>query len=273
MSSRFDTSFCGPAFLRARAYTRDVTILKRYGDVSYKLLHLASVRTKGVELENPVAKGSVNDKKLNFNICRARSKVREYGLCNDWDYFLTLTLNPDKHDRFDLQAFKKSLSQWVRDYRKKHGVSLQYLLIPEQHKNGAWHMHGFIMGLPLDHLELFSVEDKLPYYILEKLKKGEPIYSWPAAADKFGFLNVEPIRNRERAVNYITKYITKDLEHSVKDMGAHLFYASQGLKSAAEMKRGYLAKEFIPDFENDYCKGKWFPQNEITEEAIREYIY
>jgi hypothetical protein len=53
------------------------------------------------------------------------------------------------------------------------------------------------------------------------------------------------------------KYITKDLSRSVSELGAHMYYASQGLERAKEVKRGILTKAPEKwDFENEYVKIK-----------------
>ena len=247
------------ARLRKPLYVRDVAILKSYDGVVYKLTQSSCIRNKGVLDDRPrPEKGTVNYEKLSNNISRARNMVREYGYCNPWDYFVTMTINQAFFDRYDLKSFKKVLSQWIRDYNKKYGTNVKYLLIPEKHKDGAWHLHGFIMGLPADHLVSFTLKQKLPNYIRDKLKHGEPVYNWPAYAEKFGFVDAEPIHSREKATSYITKYITKDLADSVSELGAHLYYCSQGLQRAKEVKRGVMAATITPDFENDYCKVNWF---------------
>lgn len=247
------------ARLRQPLYLRNVAFLKAYGNTGFKLVQCKSVRNKGVVDDRPnVKKNTVNETKLSSNISRARSRIREYGLCNPWDYFVTMTINQVFFNRYDLKAFKKVLSQWIRDYNKKHGTNIKYLLIPEKHKNGAWHFHGFFMGLSLDNLSPFTLDMKIPEYIREKLKKGETVYFWPAYQDKFGWNIVEPIRDLAKATSYITKYITKDLEDSVSDLGAHLYYCSQGLKRAQVLKKGSMAATIEPDFENEYCKINWF---------------
>ncbi len=258
--------------LRAPAYTRNVTTLKRYGNAFYKVTQSACVRTKGVELENPTPKGTVNESKLQNNICRAKSAVREYGLCNEWDYFITFTINGDYFNRYKLGDFKKVLSQWLRDYRKKHNCTIRYLLIPEQHKDGAWHFHGFIQGLPAEHLTPFTLQEKLPHYLRKQLAKGESIYNWDAYAKKFGYVTLEPIRSKEKAVNYITKYITKDLAYSVKDLGAHLYYASQGLQRAEELKRGTLITPIPVDYSNEHCSITWFSAEDTNLEQLQQLI-
>lgn len=69
-------------------------------------------------------------------------------------------------------------------------------------------MHGFIMGLPVEHLRLFEFKEKLPAYIREKLNQGQAVYDWTAYRDKFGYTDIEPIRNQEACSKYVTKYVT-----------------------------------------------------------------
>jgi len=77
-------------------------------------------------------------------------------MCNDWTHFITCTLDKDKYDRYNLPVFQKDLSQFLRNQRKKYKAEIKYLLIPEQHKDGAWHMHGLLQGLKECMLSDFS---------------------------------------------------------------------------------------------------------------------
>lgn len=260
--------------LRKPLFVRDLAILKKFGDSSFKLTQSLCVRNKGVEVpaKQYVLKGSVNDEKLDSNISRSRSKVREYGLCNPWHFFCTFTIDPQKFDRYDLQKYHKAMAHWVRDYNKRRGASIRYLIIPEQHENGAWHEHGFLMGIPLDHFRLFTLEEKIPKYIRDKLEAGQLVYDWPAYREKFGFVIIEPIRDLSRAVSYITKYITKDLARSISELGAHLYYCSQGLAKAQEVKRGTMAATIAPDFENDFCRVNWFGSSCYSVEQLAALI-
>lgn len=258
--------------LRAPAYTYNLSTLKQFGTVGFKLVQMACVRTRGVELECPPPKGSVNCEKLSNNIVRARSKVREYGLCNNWDYFVTLTLDASKRDRYDLPAFWKAFSQFIRDYRKRYGISVHYLFIPEQHKDGAWHAHGFLYGLSAEHLRPFTLQEKLPAYLRAYLRQNGVLYDWPQYRDRFGFITLEPIRDKQRAVSYITKYITKDLEYSVDRLGAHLYYASRGLHKAEEIKRGQLVQDVSIDYANEHCSITWFDAATSTAEQLKALI-
>ena len=259
-------------------YKRNIVIIKDYGGKSIRMSQHSVLRTKGIECpsEPPPPKGSVNDEKLDNNISRVKAKLYEYAYCNPWDYFVTFTIDPAKFDRHDLERYHKELAQWIRDYNKKHNLKLKYLFIPEQHKDGAWHEHGFIYGLPVSHLTAFEMENHLPNYILNKLANDEDIYNWEAYAEKFGYCIIEPVRNADAAAKYVTKYITKDLSRCVTDLNAHMYYCSKGLQRAQEVKRGILREDFTDiapiDYENEYVRVAWLPNDENTMNRLLEAV-
>lgn len=222
-------------------YLHDVAVLKRYGDRKFKLTYFKQgLRQKGFETKIERHTG-VNEEKLDVNISRARSKVFEYGYCNEWDYFVTLTIDKRKYDRTDLKRYYKDFSIFLNNYRRT-GTKVQYLLIPELHKDGhSWHMHGFISGLPPEELT----------------KNSNSYLEWKPYRERFGYMSIDKIRSREGAARYITKYVNKALQTSVKEVGAHLYYCSKGLKKAEEIKRGTLSHSIPFDFENDYVKIAW----------------
>lgn len=203
---------------------------------------------------------------------RAKSAIFELALCNEWDYFFTVTIDKQKYDRYDLEKYHKAFSQWIQNYNKKHELKLKYLAIPEQHEDGAWHEHGFIMGLPTEHLTAFTLEEKLPKYIRQKIESGIPVYNWKPYAEKFGFCDFEEIRNHEAVSRYVTKYITKDLSKSVTEMNAHLYYCSKGLERSTVMKKGQAQFDIIPDYEGDYCKVQMIDYDEGTAQSLMEQI-
>ena len=110
------------------------------------------------------------------------------------------------------------------------------------------------MGLPAGDLVSFAeyTKRKLPDYIRKKVSAGEEIYNWEAYEHKFGWCDIEPIRNRSAAAKYVTKYISKGLEDTCIEVNAKLYYCSKGLKRAEEMKKGTMVASIVPDFENDY---------------------
>lgn len=118
-------------------------------------------------------------------------------------------------------------------------------------------MHGFIHGLPLEHLHAFTLKEKLPAHIRQRLSSGTQVYTWKAYEEKFGFASIEVINSKEAAGRYILKYITEDLNRTITELNAHLFYASKGLKRSTVLAKDVAEHEIaLPSYENDYCSVK-----------------
>lgn len=126
---------------------------------------------------------------------RARAKVRRLALANDdFKWFVTLTLDKEKVDRYDPAEVVRKLNQWASNQVKRKG--LKYILVPERHKDGAIHFHGFfndaLEAVPSGHYD----------------KNGHEIYNLPgwtlgftAAIGLYG--------DYAGAVAYVCKYIGK----------------------------------------------------------------
>lgn len=254
-------------------YKRDQTILKVYGygdNKKIKVVRLNWLRTAGIEDDDEcrIPKCSVNDSKLDDNIRRAKNAIFEYAFCNPWDWFFTGTLDPQKYDRTNLDKFHKDLTKWFSNYGRIYNVSIKFLLVPEKHSDGiSWHIHGFLRGLPKEHLKQFVVGDVMGKGLAEKVKKGDVVYNWLPYAKKFGFCDLEPIRNAEAVSKYMTKYINKNLASSVKDLNAHLYYHSRGLNKAQVIKKGVMALPITPTYENEYCSVAWL---DYSQELLQE---
>ena len=233
-----------------KAYKVDYFTIEKYNPDYYKLVfHKCKVRKKGFELikdescllDNGSALDffSDNDERFSSSFSRARSKIFEYAMCNKFDYFITLTLSKNKYDRYNLDKYIKDLGQKIRDWRKKYNTDIQYLLIPEQHKDGAWHLHGLINGIPS--AALFVNE----FGYLD----------WFDYKDKFGWCSLGKVRSKESVSKYITKYISKDLGQGIKK-NSKLYYVTRGLKTKEKVHQGSLPldvhKKIKFDFENDY---------------------
>lgn len=141
---------------------------------------------------------------------RARSKVRRLALANDFRWFVTLTLDPKKVDRWDPQAIMKIANRWLDNMVRRHGLA--YILVPERHKDGAFHFHGFFSD---------SVE-ALDSGHTDKL--GHPVYNllqWP-----LGFTTaIELYGDYAQAVAYTCKYIGK--QEGERPMGRWYYSGGQ----------------------------------------------
>lgn len=186
--------------------------------------------------------------RFDSSVARARSRVRELAFCQQWDYFVTLTLSSEKQDRFDIKQWVKDLGNWIGNYNKKYGVKLQYLIIPEQHKNGAWHAHGLLRGVAKNSVTIneYGYYD-MPYYV-----------------QRFGYINMSQIRDNKKTASYITKYISKSSDSTARvlDGGAHLFYASRGLAGKEIVWQG--CGDFDGGWESKWCKVKFTDFDEVA---------
>lgn len=264
---------------KEQKYKYNQTILKVFGtdaNKKIKIITMNILRTSGVEDENEKRseRGTVNSEKLINNISRTKNNIFELAYCNKWEYFVTLTIDPKKYDRTDLRHYNKDLNYFIKNYNKKYNLNIKFLFIPELHSDGQnWHMHGFLMGLPIEHIKQFKIGDKMGKGLSDKVKKGDIVYNWLAYFKKFGFCNLEQIRNREAVSKYITKYINKNLATSVIELNAHQYYSSRGLKRAEVIKKGTMFTDIAPTYENEYCKVSWLDySDELLEDLKNSFL-
>ena len=189
---------------------------------------------------------NLKDYKKRFgHIKRARDTVFEYASCNNFSYFVTLTFDKEKvKTREDLDILQPEFAKWLNNYKNNKKLKdFKYLLLPEKHKKGGWHLHGLMIGIPEQDLVPFSEDHKGSKYINDKVKKGGIIYDWTSWAKRFGFCDIEPIQNKEAVEKYITKYISKSLGQDLTNKNAQMYYVSKGLKKSTIKAKGtYSAK-------------------------------
>lgn len=265
--------------IKSKVYQKDIATLKKYRENYYKITMYKQTWRAGYEAiegdtDDKQGAGKKNtagnEKKLKESLSRTRSTIFELALCNEWEWFVTLTLNPEYHDRKDLTRYKKKLTVWLKNYNRIHETNIRYLLIPEQHADGqSWHMHGLLVGLPKEHLEEFTIQEKLPSKMIIEIARGNKLYNWPAYAKKFGYVSLSKIRNIESTSRYITKYISKELAKTKIKLNDHLYYCSQGLKRAETIYQGPLTKELEEEYSNEYVKIKTVRS---LEEAIKYFV-
>lgn len=125
---------------------------------------------------------------------RAKSRLRRLALANEFRWFVTLTLSPDRVDRYDDTQVVRKLSIWAHNQVRRHG--LKYILVPERHKDGAIHFHGFFN----DAVEAVASG--------HRDKQGHMIYNLPGWT--LGFTAaIECYGDYAGAVAYVCKYIGK----------------------------------------------------------------
>jgi len=147
---------------------------------------------------------------------RARAKVRRLALANEFRYFVTLTLDPKKVDSHDGESVVKKLNAWASNAVQRHG--LQYILVPERHKKGGIHFHGFFNdALPAVDSGTIRVpwakKPRRPRNDKERAEwlsaGGQIVYNLPGWS--LGFTTaMELYGDYPAAVAYVCKYIGKD---------------------------------------------------------------
>lgn len=154
---------------------------------------------EGWEVQNQEKrKKSKTPSKLSIErgIRRARQQIKDYALCNDFKYFVTLTLDQQKIDRYDMGEIIKKLNVWLDNRVRRNG--LKYVLVPERHKDGAIHFHGFF-------------NDALPVEKAKVSKTPHKIFNLPNWT--YGFSTaIELYGEYEKAVSYVCKYVGKSFE-------------------------------------------------------------
>lgn len=152
----------------------------------------------------PVAKRN-NEDNIMRSLRRAKEQCRDIAYCNQFTHFITLTLSPEKINRYDISDIYTKLKVWLSNRVQRN--NLKYVLIPEHHKDGAIHFHGFFAG------------DMRYIYALTS-KEGIDVYN----IDGFdlGFTTAIPIYGEyKKAVSYVLKYMTKD----TKKIGGRWYYS------------------------------------------------
>lgn len=175
---------------------------------------------------------------------RARAKLRRLALSNEFTHFVTLTLDKEKVDRYDPKAIMQKVNRCLDNLVRRHG--LKYILVPEQHKDGAYHFHGFIAGdIRLEDSGTIDLpwEDKpkRPRDDQERAdwlsRGGHVVYNWPQWP--LGFTTALPLYGTySAAVAYVCKYIGK--QQGQRPMG-RWYYSGGGLK---EPQRLYTTLEY-----------------------------
>lgn len=146
------------------------------------------------------------------SLSRTKQKVYQYARSNSWDWFVTFTFDSKKVDRYDYDSCSKHLKQWL-DYIRRLSPGLAYVVVPEQHKDGAYHFHGLFSGVKESLLE-FSGK-----YVISRFKDSSgrlrfrktdrKIYR--ISKYKLGWMTATAVTDRDKVVSYITKYLTKEL--------------------------------------------------------------
>lgn len=167
------------------------------------------------------------------SIRRARTRLRDIVISNDFDLFCTFTF---AKDRYNVDHLKKQMSFWLENQQKRKG-KFAYLIVPEFHKDGkAIHFHALFKG--------YKGELKDTGH---KTKRGQISYIMPSYT--LGYSTAVKIDNIEAVGSYVRKYITKDMPTF---RGKKRYWCSQGLVRPIKVANPVIFDDDLAEFEDMY---------------------
>ncbi len=196
---------------------------------------------------------------------RARTAIRDLALCNPMAYFITLTFDAEKIDRYDMREIMRKVNGWLDNRVRRNGLA--YIIIPEFHKDGAIHFHGFINdALPLvdsgTMIPPGGGKPKRPRSAAQRIAwadaGGHTVWNIPGW--KYGFSTaIHLYGNYDSAVGYVCKYIGKESQkiggrwyyHGGKLRHPDVVYADMNWEDVAAMPGG-------TSFQTDTAEGVTF---------------
>ena len=154
------------------------------------------------------------------NLKRCITSIYDYARCNKWEWFLTFTFK-DANIRYDYIECRKKISLWLKNNKVRYAPDLKYLVIPERHKDGAYHFHGL-----LSNIGDIKINPATNYHTKELIyNNGNLVYNFSKFS--YGWTAATQVKDTKRVSGYICKYITKDLLDNVPDKQRYL--CSKGL--------------------------------------------
>ncbi len=188
------------------------------------------------------------------NLNRTKDKIYKYAMANnkDWEYFLTLTFDPKKVNRYSYDDCVKSMNKFF-DLIKHQNKNMKYIAVPERHKDGAYHFHALIGNA--ENLKIIATDkyafgkyvftkDKLPSDLVDKATRIYSIKNY-----KYGYSDISKIKDTKRVSTYITKYITKDL--CLNTEGKKRYWSTRNLRLPLEQNINLSESEKLELLKNN----------------------
>lgn len=169
---------------------------------------------------------------ITSSVNRTVNQIYALSRSNQWDYFITLTFNPDLINNSDYKLISEKLNIWTNNLKKRYAPNLKYLFVPELHKDKSkWHFHGLFSDIGFMPLE-FSGKVCVGKYVYDYVRKPYATKIFNLPLWKYGFSTATKVRDSGKASSYITKYITKDISRVLQNQ--HRFLSSQNVQRPIE---------------------------------------
>lgn len=232
-------------------YGRNIKVSENLYERKVSILTIPAV--KGRIIDTTKKKCTDEERKLRDDKNRQSAKHRAVESImqmvknQTWGHFATITFDPKKVDRHDFAACSAAVACYLKSLRRYAKYNklppLQYVVVAERHKNGAYHFHALIQNLPKERITRATHDGK-------ELsdKAGRPIFNFDY---EMGHTTVVPVgatyEDQSKVGSYITKYITKDLINAIK--GKKAYWASHGMKRDNVICQGLISPGDMAELE------------------------
>ena len=192
---------------------------------------------------------------MNVSLNRTKSAIYDLAKSNHWDWFVTLTFDPQLVDSKCYDAVVSCIKKFIDRNRKTLAPDLVYLLVPEFHADKEkFHFHGLFADVGYMQFVESGLSDHSGNMIYN-------IYDW-----KYGFSTATKIQDSKKVSGYVTKYITKECMIHTKNKRRYL--ASKNIKrpQVSKINSPVDLMDIIETYQPDYISSVSVPQahNKMT---------
>lgn len=163
------------------------------------------------------------------SLSRTIQKIYDIGFSHEWEWFVTFTFNKEKVDRYNYEAVGRKMGKFLDNIKQRKADELIYEIVPEPHKDLAWHFHGLMKNLG----DIKLIDSG------KKDRKGRTIYNLPEFESSLGWTTATRISSPSKAVSYLVKYITKSRHDNILPKGKQRVWASKNADKT-QIKHDYM---------------------------------
>lgn len=214
----------------------------------------SSLESERWELEKS-QKESIDAKKAEHSLytskTRSKQAIFEISRANEWDWFITLTFDRNVIDSSNYDLLVEKVRKWFNNTKNRKAPCMKYLIIPELHADGIhYHFHGLLADCGCLEMVKSGV-----------FQDGKEVYN--ITGFPYGFTTATKVDDTVRVSGYISKYITKELQNSLK--GKRRYLASNNCKRA-EVSTAYIPPDMLEQFIFDNSRNiKHMSQRKVNE--------